>query len=342
MNLSSRLATLTSLSHHLNSGEDEFLTALMKRTEFNNAWFTLPNQQRALAAVIEGFLDADRVREWLEGYDISAPAAPPHKTVGLVLAGNIPLVGFHDLLSVFLAGHRAQIKLSSKDPYVVPYLIKLLNQFNPDTAAYFQIVNNLKDFDAIIATGSNNSARYFEAYFGKYPHIIRKNRNAVALLTGEETTEELRRLGDDVFSYFGLGCRNVSKLYVPEGYDFTPLLEVFHDYKSYQNHTKWKNNFDYNFALLQLNKEPFFHNGAIIVREHGALASHIAGLYYQYYTDIAAGTQVLRDREAEIQLIVARPGTLPLPTFDFGTAQRPALTDYADGVDTMAFLEQLG
>ena len=338
MTIDQRINALVHLGDRLRAEKDEFLEALQKRTEYHNAWFTLPFQQRALQQVIDGFLMADKLRTWLAAYSISAPAAPPLTAVGLVLAGNIPLVGVHDVLSVFLAGHCAQVKLSSKDPYVLPYLIELLVEAEPAASPYFQFVEHLRDFDAIIATGSNNSARYFEAYFGKYPHIIRHNRNGVAFLTGEETTRELERLGDDVFAYFGLGCRNVSKLYVPENYDFGPLLEVFHAWKYYQNHPKWNNNFDYNFALLTLNKEPFYHNGALILRESREIASHIAGLYYETYPSIGAGTQVLRERQEEIQLVVARPGVLDLPTFEFGQAQQPGLGDYADGVDTMDFL----
>jgi hypothetical protein len=339
MTLNERIDVLARLGDYLAGPEDEFLTALMKRTEFNNGWFTLENQDRALQAIREQYLDRERLQAWISGYSI-APASAP-KTVGLVLAGNIPLVGIHDILPVFLAGHRAQIKLSSKDPYVLPYLLKLLGKFDQRATDYLSIVEHLKGFNAIIATGSNNSARYFEAYFGKYPHIIRRNRNAVAVLTGEETEAQLRALGDDVFSYFGLGCRNVSKLYVPRDYDFTPLLEVFHEWKTLQNHVKWKNNFDYNFALLTLNKESFYHNGAIILREDEGMASHITGLYYAPYDDLASVAAELERREDEIQLVVAREGLLRRDTFHFGQAQLPKLTDYADGVDTMAFLTEL-
>ena len=340
MKLEDRIAVLDQLGRQLRE-EDEFLTALMKRTTFHNGWFTLAAQERALRAVANEFLNGDRLREWVAAYpNLHSPAPRRQQTVGLVLAGNIPLVGLHDIVAVFLAGHGAQIKLSSKDPYVLPYLLRQLVKIDPATEPYFEVVENLHDFDAIIATGSNNSSRYFEAYFGKYPHIIRRNRNAVAVLTGDESREELHRLGDDIFSYFGLGCRNVSKLYVPRDYDFAPLLEELHAWKELQNHTKWKNNFDYNFALLTLNKEAFLHNGAVILREDEGLASHIAGLYYAYYADLGAAAQEIRDRAGEIQLVVARPGTLPLPTFDFGSAQQPALTDYADGVDTLAFLTE--
>ncbi|PPK86110.1 acyl-CoA reductase LuxC [Neolewinella xylanilytica] len=342
MTLPERIAALHRLGQEIRPDTNEFLAALMKRTAFHNGWFTPEAQRRSLDAVITEFLDGDKLRDWAAGYpELAAPAPRRPKTVGLVLAGNIPLVGMHDLVTVFLSGHRAQIKLSSKDPYVLPYLLRLLGEVAPATLPYFEIVDKLTAFDAIIATGSNNSSRYFEAYFGKYPHIIRRNRNAVAVLTGEEDRDALRRLGDDVFSYFGLGCRNVSKLYVPEGYDFEPLLEVFHEWKVLQNHTKWKNNFDYNFALLTLNKEAFHHNGAIILRRDEALASHIAGLYYTTYTDLGAAAQEINERSGEIQLVVTRPGTLPFPTVDFGHAQQPGLTDYADGVDTLAFLTTL-
>ena len=341
MTLDQRIEALHSLGRRLER-PDEFLEALMKRTEFHNGWFTLPAQQRALRSITKQFLDGNYLREWTANYpQLSAPAPRPPRTVGLVLAGNIPLVGMHDLVSVFMAGHRALIKLSSKDPYVLPYLIRLLGEVDERTRPYFRISENLAGFDAIIATGSNNSSRYFEAYFGKYPHIIRRGRNAVAVLSGEESREELLALGDDIFSYYGLGCRNVSKLYVPDGYDFDALLDVLHEWKTLQNHTKWKNNFDYNFAVLMLNKERFHHNGAVIVREDEGMASHIAGLYFTTYTNLGDVARELRARSEEIQLIVARPGTLDLPTVEFGHAQQPALTDYADGVDTLAFLAAL-
>ncbi|WP_116105214.1 acyl-CoA reductase [Lewinella sp. IMCC34191] len=343
MTLDQRIAALDQLGQKLKSGDDEFLHALMKRTEFNNGWFTMEAQQEALRAILDQFLNGDKLRDWAADYPTLAKPAlrRPNQTVGLVLAGNIPLVGMHDIIAVFVAGHRAQIKLSSKDPYVLPYLLRLLSAIDAATLPYFEIVEKLAGFDAIIATGSNNSSRYFEAYFGKYPHIIRRNRNAVAVLTGKESTDDLRRLGRDIFAYYGLGCRNVSKLYVPEGYDFGPLMDVLHEWKTLQNHTKWKNNFDYNFALLTLNKEAFRYTGAVIVREDEAIASHIAGIFYSTYKDLGDVAQELSQRREEIQLVVATPGLLPEKTFDFGEAQSPALADYADGVDTLAFLSTL-
>ncbi len=351
MTLQARLSTLHQLAAHLTGPEDEFLTALQKRTEFNNAWFTLANQQASVKAIAEEFLAEEKLAAWLNGYKIipvagegfvpqPGPNGEGQKTVGLVLAGNIPLVGFHDILCVYVAGHKAQIKLSSKDEYVLPYLLKLLARFDERAADYFELVDKLDGYEAVIATGSNNSARYFETYFAKVPHIIRKNRNAVAVLSGEETEEQMRALGNDVFQYFGLGCRNVSKLYVPEGYDFDPLLHVFHEWKTLQNHTKWKNNFDYNYALTTLNKESFHLTGPLMVLENKAIPSRIGTLHFEYYTDKAALETRLNAQQEEIQLAVAPPDFLhlDLPLFTFGEAQQPALYDYADGVDTLAFL----
>lgn len=349
MNLQDRLSTLIALGDHLRSETDEFLEALQKRTEFNNPWFTLANQKASVKAIAEEFLDEDKLKGWVSGYKITPIADAPFfpeptepKTVGLVLAGNIPLVGFHDILCVYVSGHKAQIKLSSKDEYVLPYLLKLLAKFDERAEGHFDIVSQLKNFDAVIATGSNNSARYFETYFSKYPHIIRKNRNAVAVLSGEETEDEFRALGHDIFRYFGLGCRNVSKLYVPEGYAFQPLLETLHEWKELQNHSKWKNNFDYNYALTTLNKESFHLTGPLMILEDQAITSRIATLHFENYQDKTALEKELTGRAEEIQLIVARPGFLALPTFAFGEAQQPALADYADGVDTLAFLLGLG
>jgi hypothetical protein len=338
MTLQERIDVLARLGDHL-CGEDEYLAALMHRTAYNNPWFTIENQQKAVEAVAKQYLDWNKLEEWLASYDI--PEDHPVKAVGLVLAGNIPLVGFHDVLCVFAAGHRAMIKLSDKDQYLLPYLLKLLGQFDERAAGYFEIVERLQDFDAVIATGSNNSARYFEAYFGKYPHIIRRNRNGIAVLTGEENEEELKELGEDIFQYFGLGCRNVAKLYVPEGYDFEPLLKALHEYRDIVLHNKYKNNFDYNFAVHVLNKTTYKNNGCIILSENPSLQSRIGELHYETYHDQASLEKEVEARREEIQCIVAREDALKAKTFSFGNAQKPALWDYADGVDTMEFLLSL-
>lgn len=337
MHLEERIQALIKLGHHLRD-EDEYREAVIHRTQFNNQWFTKDNQRKAIAAIADAFLVEKQLRNWLLDYEIKDN---PSKKVALVLAGNIPLVGFHDVLCVFLSGHQAQIKLSEKDQYLLPYIFRALKQIDERTAAYFTIVGQLKDFDAVIATGSNNSSRYFEAYFSKFPHVIRKNRNAVAVLSGKETEEELKGLGSDVFQYYGLGCRNVSKLYVPKGYNFEPLMEALHEHKEIVLNDKYKNNFDYNYAILVLNKVKYMANGCIILQEHKQIASHIAGLHYEYYDSLSEIEAELEERRAEIQLVVAQADLLSIPTFSFGKAQNPGIADYADGIDTLEFLINL-
>jgi len=339
MKLKERIKVLTQLGEHLRREDDEYLQAVMHRTEYNNGWFTIKNQQLAVRAIANDMLDKEKLEQWLKAYSIPEQTTP--QTVGLVMAGNIPLVGFHDLLCVFAAGHKSMIKLSDKDRFLLPYLLKLLARFDPRAEAYFELVDKMKGYDAVIATGSNNSARYFEAYFGKYPNIIRRNRNAIAVLDGQESPEELQALGRDIFQYFGLGCRNVAKIYVPKGYAFDPLLEALHEYREMVLNSKYKNNFDYNYALFVMNKSEYKANGCIILTENPSLQSHIAGLHYEFYDNLEGVTKEVEEREAEIQCIIAREELLSIKTFPFGQAQSPKLWDYADGVDTMEFLRKL-
>jgi len=335
MTLQERIEVLVRLGDLLAS-DDELMHAVMHRTYHNNQWFTIENQRRSARAIARQFLQRDKLESWLAQY--GNPDVDQPRRIGLVLAGNIPLVGFHDLLSVFACGHRAQIKPSDKDRFMIPFLLKKLQQYDARTVNYFEVVERLRDFDAVIATGSNNSARYFRQYFGKYPHIIRRNRNAVAVLGGAESNEELRLLGEDVFRYFGLGCRNVSKLYVPQGYDFEPLLETLYEYREIILNNKYKNNFDYHYAIATVNRADYKSNGCLILTENTAISSHIAGLYYETYSSTDWVEQELRHRAEDIQLVVARDQLLSLKTVPFGQAQQPDLMDYADGVDTMAFL----
>jgi hypothetical protein len=337
MTLSERIEVLGQLGDHL-LGKDEYLEAVMKRTAFHNGWFTEDSQQEAIRELAVQMLNRDRLREWLSRNQL-AESSP--KKVGIVMAGNIPLVGFHDWLCVFVSGHQAQVKLSEKDPFLFPYLMKILERLDERTLAYTEVTERLHGFEAVIATGSNNSARYFEAYFSKYPNIIRKNRNGVAVLTGDETLEELRALGKDIFRYYGLGCRNVAKLYVPEGYDFDPLLEALHEYREVVLNTKYKNNFDYNYALFVLNKIEIKANGCILLVEAPALQSRIACLHYEFYSSLEEVTKEIQAQESEVQCTVAKSGALPIPAFSFGKAQEPALWDYPDGADTLAFLASL-
>ena len=189
----------------------------------------------------------------------------------------------------------------------------------------------LKGCDAYIATGSNNSSRYFEQYFGKYPHIIRKNRSSAAILTGKESAVELQKLSDDIHLYFGLGCRNVTKIFVPEGYDFVPLLAAFDTYKYFEDHHKYKNNYDYQLSILLLNNQFYMTNGSTLLTKNSSMFSPISQLYYETYSSSNEVESTLKNNP-ELQCLV---GTHYIP---FGQAQAPGLFDYADGVDTVQFL----
>jgi hypothetical protein len=336
-----RLNALVELGKIL-TPENESLQTIVRKTALHNSWFTEANQWKAIAEIRAAFLQKDKLEAWSEHYFLQNTEGVPSKTVALILAGNIPLVGFHDIISVFLTGHKSLIKLSDKDPFFVPFMIEQLATLNVPIEHYFAISESrMKDFDAVIATGSNNSARYFDAYFGKYPHIIRKNRNAVGILRGDESHEDLAKLGEDIFTYFGLGCRNVSKIYVPKDYNFHPLLKALHEFNQLVLHDKFKNNFDYQFTLTILNKIQHQANGCIIMVENKAITSPIAMLFYEYYDGFEQLSKDLLERKEEIQCVVSKNKIEGLPCFDFGEAQKPALNDYADGEDTVQFLLQL-
>jgi len=354
MNISERIEAFVSLgqflqqfitaetsqgNHHLN---ERFLTEfdhLIKNAHIENAWFT-PDHVRASIIGICSFLDKVKLKEWTSQYLVSDETTD--KRVAVIMAGNIPMVGFHDMLCVLISGHQFIGKLSSKDNRLLNFIAKLLRELNPEFQNLISFKNEQlrgqKDFDAIIATGSNNSARYFEAYFSKYPHIIRRNRNSVAILTGNESKEDLFKLGQDVFLYFGLGCRNVSKLYVPENYDITQILDAWQEYASSVDHNKYANNHDYQRSLYLMNAVKHYDNGFLLLKEDMSIASPIAVLYYEHYQNIDRIKQELKENEENIQCIVGKGFENAIP---FGKAQQPDLNDYADNVDTMAFLSQL-
>ncbi|MBN8683248.1 MAG: acyl-CoA reductase [Chitinophagales bacterium] len=337
LSLQARIAALGKLGQWILEKEER-LEQAMRRSEIENSWFTQENIQRSLNAIAAEFLDPEKLNAWAAQYPVEGVS--PCR-VGLIMAGNIPLVGFHDWLCVFMAGHTAVVKLSDKDKYLLPALLQALAAIEPASAAYTHFVGAeapLRDFDAVIATGSNNTARYFEEYFGKYPHIIRRNRNSVAILSGQETDAELLALGADIVSYFGLGCRNVSKLYVPHGYNFEHLMEVLHEYREISMHNKWKNNFDYNFTLFILNKIHHYNNGCLLLTENSALQSRIASLNYEYYNDLYELEASLQSIADQIQCIVSAVSLPSLNTLAFGDTQHPGLKDYPDGVDVMQFL----
>jgi hypothetical protein len=326
ISLNSRIGLLEKLGKYILS-DDIRWQETKERAATNNTWFTPAQIALATTNIATEFLQKDKLEQWVAQY----PMPKEQKQVGIVMAGNIPLVGFHDFLCGFVSGHKLLLKLSSKDTVLITHLIHKLSEWEPQVLEQVRVSEMLKDCDAYIATGSNNTSRYFEQYFAKYPHIIRKNRTSVAVLNGNETDEELAKLAEDVFTYFGLGCRNVTQVCVPTGYDFIKLLEVFQRYDDIIHHNKYKNNYDYQLAVYLLNRVPYLTNGSILLVENALPFSAVSVLHYRYYDNEQELTKELQTSD-DIQCIV---GTNFTP---FGAAQLPALNDYADGVDTMAFL----
>jgi len=329
--------TLSKLGTRLLTPNGDLL-AIINSEQHYNAWFTPPNVLQAIKA-IGGMLNEADLATWLSHY----PENNDHsKKIGLILAGNIPLVGFHDVLCVIVSGNIALIKASSQDARLIQHILKMLVEIEPAYANSFMFVDRLNTFDAVIATGSNNSSRYFEHYFGKVPHIIRKNRNSVAVLKGDETTEQLNRLGNDIFDYYGLGCRNVSKLFVPAGYNFNAFFEAIQSFNEVGNHHKYHNNYDYNKSIYLVNRDEHLDNGFLLLKRDAGMASPLAVLFYEEYADEAVAKQIIDNETGNIQCIVSKMPLLDNSrVVDFGQSQRPALWDYADGIDTMEFLSNL-
>lgn len=339
MTLNERIEVLARLGKEILSRPD-WLKESVQRAFYANKWFTESQSWNSLEAIAVNFLDQNVLTKWSSEYKISDALST--KKVGLVLAGNIPLVGFHDILCCFVSGHISMVKVSSKDEVLVKAIVNRLAELNIQVESRILLTERLKGFDAVIATGSNNSSTYFEEYFGKYPNIIRRNRNAVAIISGNETDEELVLLGHDLFNYFGLGCRNVSKLYVPKGYNFDRMLGILHDnYKELANHDKYRNNFDYNNALMLLNGVKFLMSGSLIIKESPEIASRIATVHYSFYDSLVDVITELGDRNEEIQCVVGHVDLDGRKIFPFGQAQKPSISDFADGVDTMRFLTNL-
>tara|TARA_R100000935_G_scaffold42923_1_gene65305 strand:- start:126595 stop:127647 length:1053 start_codon:yes stop_codon:yes gene_type:complete len=298
-----------------------------------NSWFTDENLQYACKSWGEA-LTASNILAWLSDYKI--PDATSEKRIAVVMAGNIPLVGFHDFMCVLLSGHSVLGKLSSNDKVLLPFLSSYLLAVEPGFADTIKLTTKkLEDFDAVIATGSDNTALYFEHYFGKYPNIIRKNRNSVAILTGKETPQQMEALADDIFRYFGLGCRNVSKIYVPETYDWDHFFNGMFAWKDVINNHKYINNYDYNKAVYLMSLEKLLDNEFMILKEDTGFSSPISVVFYEKYDSIDTLTSTLNAAREKIQCIVSEKH------IPFGEAQEPKLSDYADGVDTMKFLLDL-
>ena len=326
LSMERRINLITNLGGYIQMNDPNWHEAKQRAVQAN-AWFTLEHIDLAINNIVSQYLQKDKLEQWLAQYTLPLK----HKTVGIVMAGNIPLVGFHDFLCGFMSGHRLLLKLSSKDDVLLKYLLLKLGEWEPEVLEQVRIAERLNDCDAYIATGSNNTARYFEQYFGKYRHIIRKNRTSVAILNGSETDEELALLADDVYHYYGLGCRNVTQVCVPRDYDFARLLRVFNKHNNYADLNKYKNNYDYHLAIYLLNRVPYMSNESLLMVENVMPFSAVSVLHYRYYDNKEELTDVLAHSE-EIQAIIGH-GFIP-----FGDSQKPALSDYADGVDTMAFL----
>ena len=308
----------------------------ISNSQNHNQWFIEQNVKQAIAAISE-MLSGDNLSNWISVYNIPDSRQKP-KNIAVIIAGNIPLVGFHDFLCVLISGNNFIGKLSSDDNRLLPALSNLLIVIEPRFTEHITLTENtLKNFDAVIATGSNNTARYFEYYFGKYPNIIRKNRNGIAVLSGNETTEELKALGEDIFMYFGLGCRNISKLFVPENYSFNAFFESIEEFNQVFLHHKYKNNYDYYKSIFLVNSEKHLDNGFLLLKESKAYASAVSVIYFEYYKNQKELAKQLEENKEEIQCIVSNNPEND-KQISFGSSQKPNLWDYADGVDTMEFL----
>lgn len=327
MNLHKRIELLGFLGEYLKEDSASY-QELRYRAFMENKWFTPEYIFQSGKLIAEQMLNKYQLSTFAAAYGVEEGLK--NKTIGLVMAGNIPYVGFHDLLCIFLSGFRQRIKPSSKDSFMIKNLIQIAVSAFPEFENLVVLDEMLKGCDGYIATGSNNSARYFEHYFSKYPHIIRKNRTSVGVLDGAESPEELEALADDIQLYFGLGCRNVTQLLVPEEYDFVPLLTALRKYDHYRDHEKYRNNFDYQLTIAIMNNRFYMSNDSIVLLKNESPFSPISQLHYQYYTDKSAAVAALDNNK--IQCLVGK-GFIP-----FGDAQKPGLKDFPDGIDTMEFL----
>jgi hypothetical protein len=330
MNLQARIKGFVSLGHQLSDPNNTLLNEAKLKAYRQNAWFLPEFIDQAILQIREQFLDQSALEVWTAGYPSISNEATNLK-VGIVMAGNIPLVGFHDLLSTLIAGHTAIVKRSSKDQVLMDFIIKSLIHIDPKFEAQILVQEQLKNCDAYIATGGNTAGNYFEYYFGKFPHIIRKNKTSIAILDGTETLAELAALADDCMLYYGMGCRNVTQIWVPEGYDFIPFLNALKKYNYLLDQHKYKHNYDYQLALLMMGKKLYMDSGGVLMSENPSPFAAISQIHYQQYK-LGAMPKLNMD---EIQCVV---GKNQLP---FGSLQKPLLAQYADGVDSLAFLSGL-
>jgi len=337
MTLEERISDFVSLGLKISTLDSEEKENLLRRTHQQNNWFTKESVTLALEG-ISFLLEEENLRKWISKYSISD--IQTSKEVGIIMAGNIPGVGFHDLVSVLISGYKASVKLSSADSFFSNWLINQLIGINPKWSQFISIEEMLKGKDAYIATGSDNSARYFNYYFGKYPNIIRSNRTSVGILTGTESDQDLEELGIDIFSYFGLGCRNVSKVFAKNEEILHRLLQVLEKFNYVAENHKYLNNYEYNKSIYLVNREPHLDNGFLLLKESTELVSPIGVLYYEFYEDASQLIQLLDSQKQKIQVMVGKKSECPA-FIPFGTAQKPSPWDYADKVDTLKFLTSL-
>ncbi|MDB5246593.1 MAG: hypothetical protein JWQ40_987 [Segetibacter sp.] len=331
MTLQQRIELLVRLGDYMQKNGQNWIAA-KEQANRGNPWFVPEFIEMAAENIISAFLQKDKLDNWVNDYGVPEENENP-VTVGVVMAGNIPMVGFHDMLCIFITGHKQRIKLSSKDSVLIKHLVSVMAEWEVQVEDYISFAENLKGCDAYIATGSNNSSRYFDYYFGKYPNIIRRNRTSVAVIDGTETTEELEKLADDIQTYFGLGCRNVTKLYVPENYNFEALLQALNKYEHYEDFHKYKHNYDYQLALLMMGNKFYMTNGTILLSKNASLFTAVSQVNYENYKN-KEDLESLQNN-TDVQCII---GHNAIP---FGKAQTPSLTDYADGIDTMKFAMSL-
>jgi len=328
-----RISAFVKLGEQLQQRPEDMIQ-IIQFAQHKNPWYTPQNVERAIHAIAAN-LTTEKLTQWLAPY----PDLSSTKTVGLILAGNIPLVGFHDILCVLISGFKAKIKISSDDAGLTTYVLNLLKQIEPSFLDAFDIVEKLKDFDLVIATGSNNTSRYFDYYFGTKPHIIRRNRNSIAVIGGQESPGQLNALGHDIFDYFGLGCRSVSKLFIPKDYPIAQFFEGIAAFNTITEHFKYNNNYDYNKSIYLINGDKHFDNGFLLLKEDERTASPLAVVYYQTYETQAEVENKLKQEYENIQCIVSEISlNVESPVFPFGESQCPALNDFADGVNTLDFL----
>lgn len=311
-------------------------TDLIALSPSHNGWFTPEQVYFAIQSWAEA-LKEDNINKWLTDYTLTTVKP---KTIGLVMAGNIPLVGFHDFLCVLISGNKVQVKTASNDQYLIKFLANYLIQINSKFSDLIQFTDGkLEKFDAVIATGSNNTARYFEYYFKNKPNIIRKNRNSVAVLNGKESHEDLVNLGEDIFRYFGLGCRNVSKLFVPRGYSFDAFFTAIYKYRAVIYYEKYSNNYDYNKAVFLMSNFKLLDNEFLTLKEDSSYASPISSVFYEFYDTISELQDLLKYDAEKLQCIVSN--NLIENSISFGQTQKPKLWDYADNLDSLKFLSHI-